>query len=234
MNSVKLGFTLMMVLTTAPLIASAQEEEESASPISWELAATSDYVFRGISQSDEKPAYQAGITYTAASGFYAGAWGSRVDFDTTDPKHEVDLFVGYAFDAGDAVNFDVMLNQYRYPSASDLNYLELYTTTTFFDTYKVGINYTNDVWNTGEAGWYYSVGGEWSLPNDFSLGLSVGHSTFSHRIVADDYTDWGVTVGKSWGGLGLSLGYYGTDSHGKVNSGEWADDRLVLTLSYSQ
>ncbi len=233
MNSAKLGFSLMMVVLIAvPQVASAQEE--SSSPISWELAATSDYVFRGVSQSDEKPAYQAGLTFSSASGLYAGAWGSRVDFDSTDPKHELDLFVGYAFDVVDSVNFDVMLNQYRYPGANDLNYLELYTTTTFFDTYSVGVTYSNDVWNTGEDGWYYSLAAEWPLPNDFTFGVNVGHSTFSHRIEADDYTDWGVTVGKSWGGLGLSLGYYGTDSHGKVNSGEWADDRLVLTLSYSQ
>ncbi|KRG78060.1 TorF family putative porin, partial [Stenotrophomonas pavanii] len=63
-------------LTLAPFAASAQETE---SPYSWNVTAVSDYLFRGVSQTDEKPTLQAGFTYTSPVGLYAGVWGSGVD-----------------------------------------------------------------------------------------------------------------------------------------------------------
>lgn len=64
MKSFKLAASLAVLLSAVPFVASAQEE----SPFSWEVTAVSDYVWRGVSQSDEDPTLQAGFTYTSASG----------------------------------------------------------------------------------------------------------------------------------------------------------------------
>ena len=79
----------------APFTASAQEDE---SPYSWNVTAVSDYLFRGVSQTDEKPTLQAGFTYTSPVGLYAGVWGSGVDFGPGDPSTEVDYQIGYGVD----------------------------------------------------------------------------------------------------------------------------------------
>ena len=50
--------------------------------ISGNVALTSDYRFRGISQSDEDFAVQGGFDAEFGPGFYVGIWGSSVDFDT--------------------------------------------------------------------------------------------------------------------------------------------------------
>ena len=87
----------------------------------------SDYMFRGVSQSDDHPALQLGADYSFASGFYVGVWGSNVDFgDSTDA--EIDTFIGWNGDVADGVNLDVMLNRYNYvnePSDVDYAYNEL-------------------------------------------------------------------------------------------------------------
>ena len=90
---------LLGALIVVPMVASA-EWEGSAN-----VTLTSDYVFRGVSQTDEDPAIQGGFDLSHDSGFYIGAWASNVDFneeDSTDPAAddaadmELDLKVGYA------------------------------------------------------------------------------------------------------------------------------------------
>ncbi|AKC85966.1 TorF family putative porin [Pseudoxanthomonas suwonensis] len=232
MKTATLRLAAVLALSALPFAAFAQDEE--GSPFSWSIDATSDYVFRGASQTDEGPALQAGFTWTASSGFYAGAWGSNVDFGDGGPDVELDTFIGYNTDLGDEfVNLDVMLNRYNYlgGNGSDLAFNELYTTLTFGGTVGLTATYTNDVWASGEDGWYFGASTSFGLPADFTLDLNVGKSLFDSSV-ARDYTDWGVSISKAWGNFSAKLGYVGTDNDGTVNFGELANDRVVLTLSY--
>ena len=238
MKSVKLGLAVAYVLAAMPLVSFAQEAEvveDAESPISWSVAATSDYVFRGASQTDEGPALQAGLTYTAPAGFYVGAWASNVDFGSGGPNVELDTYIGYNTDLGDEfVNLDVMLNRYNYlgGNGSDLAYNELIGKLTFGGVVSLSAGYTNDVWASGEDGWYLGAGAAIPLPSDYSLNVNVGQSMFDSSV-ARNYLDYGVSVSKSWGNVGVSLGYVGTSRDGDENFGELADDRAVLTLTYA-
>ena len=238
MKSVKLGLAVAFVLAAMPLVSFAQEAEvveEAESPISWSVAATSDYVFRGASQTDEGPALQAGLTYTAPAGFYVGAWASNVDFGSGGPNVELDTYIGYNTDLGDEfVNLDIMLNRYNYlgGNGSDLAYNELIGKLTFGGVVSLSAGYTNDVWASGEDGWYLGAGAAIPLPSDYSLNVNVGQSMFDSSV-ARNYLDYGVSVSKSWGNVGVSLGYVGTSRDGDENFGELADDRAVLTLTYA-
>lgn len=158
MKHARACLAIAAALTLAPFAASAQDNE---SPYSWNVTAVSDYLFRGVSQTDEKPTLQAGFTYTSPVGLYAGVWGSGVDFGPGDPNTEIDYQIGYGVDVTPRVNFDVLLNRYTYIGASNQNYNELVTTTTLDETYKLTVAYTNDQWNSGTDGWYYGVGGQW-------------------------------------------------------------------------
>ena len=239
MKSVKLGLAVTLVLAALPLVSFAQEAEgveEAESPFSWSVAVTSDYVFRGISQTDEGPALQADLTYTVPSGFYVGAWGSNVDLGDGGPSMEVDTFIGYNTDLGDEfVNLDVKLNRYNYlgGNGSDLAYNELNGVMTFGGVVSVAASYTNDVWASGEDGWYLGAGLSLDLGNDYSLAANVGQNLFDSSV-ARDYVDYGVSVSKAWGDFSASLGYVGTSSDGQDYIGETAEDRAVLTLTYAR
>ena len=221
---------LALLLLSVPFAASGGEDDAPASSVSWEVSAVSDYLFRGASQTDEKATVQGSLTWTSASGLYVGSFASGVDFGEDSPDIEVDYFVGYGFDASDKVNIDIALNRYTYPGASEMAYNELVTTTTIAEHWKVNVSYTNDVWGSDTTGWYYGVGGEWGLPNDFSLSANVGRSVFNDSAVAQDYTDWGVGVSRSFGIANVSLGYYGADGNGRDNFGKLADNRVVLAV----
>ncbi len=214
----------------ASFAASAQDAE---SPYSWNITGVSDYVFRGVSQTEEDPTLQAGFTYTSPVGLYAGVWGSGVDFGPGDPSTELDFLIGYGVDVSDNVNFDVLLNRYTYPGAGELNYNELITTTTFAGQYRLTVAYSNDVWNSSTDGWYFGVGGEWALAREFTLSANVGRSTFEEGI-AKDYTDFNIGISRQFGVFNLGLGFYGTDGNGRDNSGKLADNRVVFTVAVGQ
>jgi len=230
MKAVKLATSLAVALLAAAPFASFAQDEETPL-INWSIAATSDYVWRGSSQSDENPTGQVGLTFNLPAGFYAGGWASGVDFGDGDPDFEVDYYVGYNTDFSDSVNFDVMLNRYTYPGASELNFNELITKTTFVDTYSLTVAYANDFGGSDAKAWYVNGGASFGLPQDFSLDLGVGRSLFDDGVGMEDYTDWSVGVSRSFGMVSASLGYIGTDGNGRDNFGRLADDRVVLTLS---
>ena len=63
------------VLSAGLLTAGSASAEVSGS-----VAVVSDYLFRGVTQTSEKPALQGGITWTHDSGFYVGGWGSSISW----------------------------------------------------------------------------------------------------------------------------------------------------------
>ena len=81
---------LAAAAATVALSGAAMAEELK---LSYNLGATSDYVFRGVSQTQEDPAIQGGIDATYGIG-YAGVWASNVDFGADDPTAEIDLYAG--------------------------------------------------------------------------------------------------------------------------------------------
>jgi uncharacterized protein (TIGR02001 family) len=108
--------------------ASGAEDDESAITISGAATLTSDYRFRGVSQSDEGLAVQGGITISHASGFYVGTWGSNLagwgTFGGTNM--ELDLIAGYKFGVGEGT-LDTGIVWYMYPSGADTtDFAELY------------------------------------------------------------------------------------------------------------
>lgn len=225
-------FLAAALLLSAPFAATAGDEPSS--PVRWEVGAVSDYLFRGVSQTDEKATLQGTLTWTSASGLYVGSFASGVDFGEGSLDVEVDYFVGYGFDASDNVNLDVMLNRYTYPGASELAYNELITTATIAENWAVSVGYTNDVWGSGTDGWYYGLSHDWALPRDVTLSANVGRSVFNDADVAEDYTDWGVALSRSFGPAAVSLGYYGTDGTARDSFGKVADNRLLLSVKFAR
>lgn len=235
MKTHKLSFALVAALLVLPLTAVAQDAEEEESMFSWNIALTSDYVFRGVSQTDEKPAFQIGADLSFGSGFYVGAWASNVDFGTDGPWAEVDTYIGWNHDLSEDWNLDLAINRYNYIGAKasfgDPDYNEFLAVLSYAETYNFNFGYTNDVYGLDESGFYYGVDGSWEVGNGFSLGAGVALSTFDSATGYEDYMDWTVSLSRDFGPVNAALGYHGTDSDGEFNFGEIADDRFVLTFS---
>jgi uncharacterized protein (TIGR02001 family) len=127
----RLALAIAIASASLSLATTAKAEEETAPPsaftVSGSAAIVSDYRLRGVSQSNNGFAIQAGVTVAHQSGFYAGAWGSNLAGWGTfgGPNLEVDLIGGYKKTVGPAT-IDAGLTWYMYPGgANKTDYAEL-------------------------------------------------------------------------------------------------------------
>jgi uncharacterized protein (TIGR02001 family) len=242
MTARKLSLALAFALFALPMAAFAQDADESMageeeaveeeSNFSWNAAVTSDYVFRGISQTDRKPAFQAGVDYSFGdSGWYVGLWGSNVDFGEGTPDIEVDAYVGWNADVTDSTNFDIQLVRYSYFGEDEdtfghIDYNELIGAVTWNEMVTLTAAYTNDYANTDINSWYVGLAGEWEVGDAFVFSAGVGRSEFGED--SDGYTDWNLGVSRQFGPVNAALNYYDTNID---IDGARLSDAVVLTLS---
>ena len=221
---------LLVVATLTGLSGAVFADETPALPfglsVTGTAALTSDYRFRGVTQTFNDPAVQAGFVLSHASGAYAGVWGSNVDFGGT-AHIELDPYIGYATTLDSFANkpvLDVGLWYYAYPSESDLNWLELYGKLTFKDVLVQGaslltaVNYTNDFVGLDKDAWYLNA--TYSVPfgtTGFGGVAALGYTQADEYDFGggdDHYVDWkaGVTYSfASVSGLTAELAAVGTD-----------------------
>lgn len=214
----------MKILTTAAWAAGLAISATTAlAEVSGNVALTTDYTFRGISQASELPAIQGGFDYENDSGFYAGLWGSNVDFGDK-VNMELDVYAGFGFETSDDVAFDLGVLHYQYPGDSGLNYdyTEVYGSVSFFDA-TVGVNYSPEYF--GDTGAFIYAYGEYSLSlaESWSVDAHVGYNLFEGEeefgifLVLpgdsqdDGYVDYSIGVSTEFDGVGLSLAYVGTN-----------------------
>ena len=196
---------------------------ESAFEVSANLAITSNYVWRGMTQTANSPAVQGGIDL-GYKGFYLGTWGSNVEFGNTDNNLEADFYAGYKYSFS-GVEFDLGYIYYAYPNDHDaLNFDEAYIGLGY-DFGMVGINgkYSFAVNSNIDTTDYWEVGGDIELPMEFTLAASYG----DYDEVGTNYL---VSLSKSWGKFEFSVAY--TDFSSDASS-IYDEDHIIGTVSTS-
>ena len=177
--------------------------------VSATVTATSDYDFRGITQSAKGPALQASVDYAHDSGFYAGAWASNIDFGPGDPNLELDLYAGFAKSVEGGIGWDVGLVYYTYPSVSDDNFFEAYGSISY-EWFKGKLWYSPDFGGDATVGntpaWYLDGLATIALPQGYALPIHAGYSGGDYWD-SNKYFDWSIGVTKSFGHFNLALKY---------------------------
>lgn len=209
------------VLLTAGAAAARDTPE-----IAWNLGATSDYVFRGFSQTGEDPAIFGGVDLTSG-GFYAGAWASTVDFgDDTDA--EVDLYGGYRTEiAGFAVDLGAVGYFYvSQPAGADYDFVELKVAASRAVgpvTVGMAAYWSPDFFGADERAAYVEASAAFAPAAKWTVSGAVGHQALD---VNADYAVWNVGVGYAVSDhVGIDVRYYDTDL-----DGPWSDDRVAAAL----
>jgi uncharacterized protein (TIGR02001 family) len=183
--------------------------------ISFNAAVTSDYIFRGVSQTLEDPAVQGGVD-VAWRQLYAGAWASNVDFGTGDHA-EVDLYAGFKpVVAGWTVDAGAIA--YLYPGqdeGADETYVEAKLgVSRSFDRFSVGATafWSPDFFGPEEEATYIQGDLAYKVADRLTVSGSVGRQWVSSNA---DYATWnaGGTFALT-DRLGVDLRYYDTDAHG--------------------
>jgi uncharacterized protein (TIGR02001 family) len=189
---------VMSAALVAALALPAQAQDKKLT-LGGTAALTTDYIFRGVSNSDENPAVQASLD--AGYGiFYAGIWGSNTDFGD---GIEIDYYAGIK-PVWKGITFDIGGLYYSFPGFSSIDYFEL----------KTGASWTGGNWTLGVVNYWspdnfglgvdsnategavgYTFGSK--LFNFFSPSISGLFGYQSYEAILPDYTYWnaGLTLG---------------------------------------
>lgn len=186
----------------------------------------SEYRYRGISQTDFRPAVQGGFDYAHSSGVYAGIWGSNISWladagAASGSSVELDFYGGFKGSVGD-FGYDVGLLQYYYPgnfgawtSAGNPkpNTLEAYVGVSwqmFSLKYSQAISDLFGVPDSKGSN-YVDLGASFEVADGLVLAAHVGHQKVKNASDCS-YTDWKVGVSKDFGGFSWGLNYVDTNA----------------------
>ncbi|WP_157976595.1 TorF family putative porin [Parahaliea mediterranea] len=236
----------LLTATTAAVLLTGAAGAMAEVEISGNVALTSDYRFRGISQSNDDIAVQGGFDLSFGPGFYVGTWGSTVDFLTAegegvDGSLELDYYAGWSMETESGVGVDVGYLYYDYPGDDGLegDYQEIYGSVSFWDV-TLGAAYSDDYYaETGEFYYYYadySLG----LGDNLSLDLHVGYNDVEDgggylSTDKDGFVDYSVGLTASYWAVDWTLAYIGTDLDGDeyFDLDDLVEPDLVFSISKS-
>ena len=175
---------------------------------------TSDYMWRGQTQTQGGGALQAGVDL-GYEGFYGGVWTSQVDFGDDSASLEYDLYGGYKFQMSDKLSVDVGVIQYRW-NDNDIEMVE--EAFVRFSTPLIGFGYAVDTDDSDKD--YMEV----MLNVPFIKVMDVG---FTYGRFPDDSNWKGLSIAKSWDRTNLNLMIMEDAKDGQFS------DNVSLTLSYN-
>jgi uncharacterized protein (TIGR02001 family) len=216
-------FSTAAVLTIAAASAFAQAKPPAPDyTLSFNVGATTDYRYRGISQSRLQPAAQGGLDFAHKSGFYVGTWASTIKWIKDGGGKadlELDIYGGYKGSFNDALSYDVGVLGYIYPGhklAVSPNTTEIYGALTMGPvTGKYSQSTTNlfGFSNSKNSG-YFDLSATFDMGSGWSLVPHLGHQSVSGSgNSVFSYTDYSLAVNKDFGnGLVASASVIGTDA----------------------
>ncbi|MFN4284059.1 MAG: TorF family putative porin [Alphaproteobacteria bacterium] len=214
--------------------------EDLSGELTGNVALTSEYFYRGLSQSGNgTPAVQGGLDYAHTSGLYVGAWGSNVDF--SDARVEIDVYGGYKTELDSGLLLDVGGIYYAYPSADnsanggrDLNFFEVYGKIGYdfgFALPSLKLSYSPDYQSESGDSLYTDLSVDVPLGKYFTLGLHAGYMSIDNNANwgTRDYWDYGISVGTNVFGLDLKAAFVGNDLPDASCVGDC--ERFIFTVS---
>jgi len=222
------------VMLTYALPASAEDG------IGGSLSVVSDYVYRGISQTNEQPALQGDVHYVGSRGFSVGLWASSVELNSWDGRSmELDAYLAYRLPLSVDWATKITAVHYAYPlnSRFDYDYDEVFGTLAFRSNLFLTAGWTFDASRYTASTRYlhsdafsYEAAGVVPLWRALAANLGVGHYAIQ-GVTGGGYTYWNVGLGYDWHDWHLELNYIDTsDNAVQLAGAQLAGSRLTAAL----
>jgi uncharacterized protein (TIGR02001 family) len=192
----------------------------------------SQYIFRGLTQTDSKPAFQGGFDYTnTKNGLYLGTWGSNISWlhDSGVCAHgcslEWDIYGGWRYSFNDDWGIDLGVLYYYYPGsyvsgATNPDTTELYASLSWkwaYLKYSYSVDHTFGV---PDQAWYLDLTANYPINEQWTFNAHVGRQEYlgntngvSNSVL--NYTDW--KLGATWAKDGWSIGAYYSDTNANAS-----------------
>ena len=215
--------------------------------VAYNIGLYSQYIFRGLTQTDRKPALQGGVDLTHSSGFYLGAWASNISWlrdpntnnsnkspYASDGHLEIDIYGGYRYSFANGVGVDLGALQYVYPGGKSKGNGDLWASA-----------YTTEVYGALSYGWLQAKISSVVSDSAWTVGKYTGSTGGSKDAGGTYYAELNATIPVSdliGAKDGLASGITGIAhvarqefNAGKDNDGySYTDYKLGLQKSFSE
>ncbi|MEC4804571.1 MAG: TorF family putative porin [Jaaginema sp. PMC 1079.18] len=230
----------------APEASTDADEPIIPGEFSTSITFTTNYKFRGISQSDNKPSIQGTFDYSLPVSeevsVYAGVFAGSVDLNPGDGATvEIDFYGGAVYQATEKLYLDFGGSYYFYPGVEsnlNYNYFEAYVNAGYdLDVAQVtaSLYYAPNFFGGTDDGLYLGGGVEVPLPENFFAMAEFGHQSISNNTLfaAPDYFHWGLGVGYVLGDFTLLLQYLDStlSSQDCFGGRDICEGRIVFSIS---
>jgi uncharacterized protein (TIGR02001 family) len=234
--SLGLGALGMALATTSPALA--------VDGLTANAAFTTNYIFRGVSQSGADPAIQAGLDYdlnqVGLSGFSVGTWTSSINFGDTSP-FEWDIYGSYTGAITDKLSWSAGAIAYLYPNTPTSptfdDWMEGWAALSYnFDVLSVTgkVFYSPDYLNLNVSQVYYNGAVSIPIAPWLALNGSFGYTNIENDVppLIKSYTDWGVNLAATFEAYTMTVGYTSTDLDGvyEVVSGPFQTTEQIFFM----
>ena len=185
------------------------------------LSPTSNYVYRGLTNSADKPAIQGGFDWSNPAGWYAGVWASSISSDVflneTKVNEETDFYGGYNGTITPDINWSVGVIQYAYFGDTHFNTEEgnlslgyKWLTVKYSHELSKFYNLTDS-----SGSYYYEAALAIPLPQSLTLGLHAGHQVVAGAANTGlNYSDYKISLSRDFGhGYSANVNYTTTNAN---------------------
>lgn len=177
----------------------------------------SNYLFNGITLTEDKMAFQPSLDWSSEDGFYIGTWASNVSF-TPNTDFEVDGYIGFYTDVSTEWALDLGVAQYTYYGSNEsheFNYPEAYIKVSYADT-KISYWYAENYFGAGGGHYTIMLTHDFQLTDSIILSISADRSTSTDttKFLRDNdgtYNHWKVALLSNWNGFKWTVAIDDTD-----------------------
>lgn len=181
-------------LAVSVMAASVLGSSAAMAGFSGNVGVTTDYLWRGETQTADDSAVSGGLDYEHDSGFYVGTWGSSLGGNS---NYELDIYAGFAKDFG-PVGLDVGYLTYQYPmDGNDADLNEVYLGVTY-SVISAKYSVTNDYFGSEDSASYLEVAADIPVKDDISIGLHYGLKSgdYFDNNTDGSYADYNISLNK--------------------------------------
>lgn len=210
-----------LAISAAAMAPARAQQQGPGHQLTYNVAVTTDYRYRGVSQSRLDPALQGGADYThAPTGWYAGTWLSSIQWTKDaggDDSIEWDIYGGRRGELGRGFSYDAGGLYYFYPDndlGPNANTFELYGQIGYGPAY---VKYSHSLTNLfgapdSKQSGYLDVGANFDLPvAGLVLNLHVGRQEVNDNDQLS-YTDYKVGLTRQFQAATVALAWIKTNS----------------------
>ncbi len=206
-----------------------------ASELTGIVSLTSEYIYRGLLQSDGNPAFQFGLDYAFDSGIFVGAWASTMDRRgaTSERDVELDYYLGVHYQSMSQFAATLSVLRYTYPGqvgTHSYDYDEVMFAASWRDRYSIEFAYTKNLYGLENIGRHWELRTDWPVANVWALSAGLGRNDLE-SVGVSRYLHWDIGASARFSRLVMDLRWYDSEPLAGYAARIAAGPRAVVSIS---